>query len=84
MARFSFTVSEGKTRRPWGTRPIPSLMILYESIRVMSWPLKRIAPLLAGVNPTMDRISVVFPTPFRPRRATTVPFATSRLTPWRT
>ena len=41
--------------------------------RVISTSLKTTRPARAGVNPTIDRHSVVLPTPLRPSTATTVP-----------
>ena len=51
---------------------------------VMSRPLKRTMPRRGGVKPTIERMSVVFPMPLRPRMATTSPAATVSETPWST
>ena len=83
-ARFSVTVSEANIRRPWGTRAIPSPTARFEGQPVMSRPLKSTCPTRGGVNPMMDRISVVFPMPLRPRIPTTWLGSTRRETPWRT
>ena len=53
-------------------------------MRVISTSLKITRPARAGVNPTIDRHSVVLPTPLRPNTATTVPALTVSVTPCRT
>src|SRR5689334_11152994 len=43
-----------------------------------------ISPAVAAISPVMVRSRVVFPTPFRPRRATSSPSATSAVMSWST
>ena len=53
----------------------------YGGQRVMVSPRNRTAPRRGGVKPMMERMSVVFPTPFRPRMASTSPSPTRRVIP---
>ena len=80
-SRFSRTVSEGNTRRPWGTMASPAATMRYGGQRVMVSPRKRTAPRRGGVKPMMERTSVVLPTPFRPRMASTSPSPTRSVMP---
>ena len=48
------TVSEGKTRRPWGTRAIPRSTMRKDGTRVMFSPLKRTLPRRGGVKPITE------------------------------
>src|SRR5205823_5166550 len=82
--RFSRTESEGKIRRPCGTRPIPISTARKGGRLVTSRSLNTTRPWRGGVNPMSARMSVVFPMPLRPRMATTSPLATVRDTPCRT
>src|SRR3954462_10880817 len=43
-----------------------------------------ISPAVAAISPVMVRSKVVFPTPLRPRRATSSPSATSAVMSWST
>src|SRR5207247_11204142 len=58
IARFSFTVSDGKIRRPCGTMLMPVPQMRCGDRRVISSPLSTIRPARAGVSPMSDRHSV--------------------------
>src|SRR4051794_11683663 len=82
--RFSRTVRSEKIWRPWGTYATP--------VRARSWALSRvtgrpemwISPPVAAISPVIVRRRVVFPTPLRPRSATSSPSATSAVMSWST
>ena len=82
-SRFSLTESGEKIRRPCGTSAMPRREIRYGGQAWIGSPSKTMRPSRGGVKPTMLRIMVVFPAPFRPRSATASPAATRRETPCR-
>ncbi len=63
---------------------MPSAVSRCEGHPVMSRSLKRTVPWRGGVNPMIERISVVLPAPLRPRIATTSPAPIVSETPWST
>ena len=73
IARFSRTLSEANTRRPCGTSDTPARAIRWAGQRATSLPPSSTRPWRAGVKPMMLRMSVVLPTPLRPKTATSPP-----------
>ena len=55
-SRFSRTLSDGKTRRPWGTSPSPRSTTRFDIHPVTSRSLNITCPRRGGVKPTMERI----------------------------
>ena len=83
IRRCSSTESDGKSRRPCGTKPMPSFAIRYDGAadelrcrRSGSSPLTR-----AGGMPRIALQSVVLPIPLRPTIAV-APGASSNETSW--
>ena len=81
MSKFSQTDNCGKILRSSGTNPTPNREILYAGKFVISVPSNTIFPEEAGVRPIIDRIVVVFPTPFLPINEITWPGSTDKLIP---
>src|SRR4029453_12652257 len=77
MRRFSCTVRFGKISRPCGTYPMPQAARSSGRRPPRSQPSNFPLPDRTGRGPLIDFSSVVFPTPLRPIRQTTVPAGTS-------
>ena len=84
IRRFSRTVRFGKIPRPSGTVQMPRRARSSAETRVTVAPSKHTSPPLGTRVPAHTLSSVVLPPPLGPRRATTDPAGTSRLTPWTT
>src|SRR5690606_30530524 len=69
-------------RRPSGEIPIPIRTFCSGEAEVTSSPWKRMVPAETGTIPIMAESSDVLPAPLGPRRATTSPSLTFRLTDW--
>ena len=80
-SRFSSTVICRKSRVSWNVRPIPSRLMRWDPVRVISVPRNRIFPASTRVTPVMALNSVDFPDPFGPITPVMVPARTPKLTP---
>src|SRR3982075_4235180 len=83
MVRCSITVSDGNSRRPWGTIAIlrSAMSCGRKPTRLSSRQVIDPERPCGGVRPMMERMKVVLPIPFRPSSATISPAPTSSETP---
>ena len=73
ISRFSRTVSDGKTFRPWGIKAIPRRTFCSGSSRVMSFPSKLTVPFVGFSRPKTVFSRVDFPEPLGPMMQTISP-----------
>ena len=78
---FSATVKVGTRRNSWWTMPTPAAIASAGEENDISCPPRRTAPSSGRYTPARQFMSVVFPAPFSPRTACTVPGRTVRFAP---
>src|SRR4051794_27569048 len=84
MRRFSFTVRFGKMPRPSGIVHTPMRASASVPAPFTCRPAMCTQPAVGVICPLITFSVVVFPPPFGPSRATTLPTGTTRSTPWST
>src|SRR5215510_14153169 len=83
ISRFSSTLSRLKMRRPSGTWVTPRRTMAWEATPTSEPPSKTTSPSRGTRSPEMARRVVVLPAPLLPRRATTSPSPTWKVTPFK-